>query len=48
MQRIEGEPGGSPAFLFEALDDSELRHPANQLLFNPWQRSGLAPLLIDE
>lgn len=48
MQRIEGEPGGSPAFLFKAMDQSALRTPANQLLFNPWLRSGLPPLRIDE
>jgi hypothetical protein len=48
MQRIEGEPGGGPAFLFKAVDQSELRTPANQLIFNPWQRPGLPPLRIDE
>jgi hypothetical protein len=48
MQRIEGEPGGSPAFLFKAMNQSEFRTSANQLLFNPWQRPGLPSLRIDE
>ena len=43
MQRIEEEPGGSPAFLFKSMDQSELRTRTNQPLFNPWQRRDLPP-----
>jgi hypothetical protein len=46
--RLEGETGGNAAFLFKALDASDLTTPAAHLLFKPWQRAGLPPLRIDE
>jgi len=48
IRRVETEFESSSTFLFRAMDPSELRGPATQLLFDPWERAGLPPLRIDE
>jgi hypothetical protein len=47
---IAGKPGagGSPAFLFKAVEGKALENPVWELLSEPWIRSGLPPLSIAE
>ena len=46
--RLKGQAGGNVAYLFKTVDASDLAAPAIRLLFDPWERAGLAPLRIDE
>ena len=48
VRRLEGHADNSAAFLFKSLSASGLTTPAPQLLLEPWQRAGFAPLRIDE
>jgi hypothetical protein len=48
MGRLGGQTGDSPAFLFKSVDAFSLKTPSPQLLLEPWQRAGFAPLRIDE
>lgn len=40
--------GGSPAFLFKAVEGKTLSNPVPNLLTEPWARAGLPPLSIAE
>jgi hypothetical protein len=46
LQKLEAQGGGA-AFLFKAVDASDLRMPSRQFIFEPWQRAGLPPLGIN-
>ncbi len=48
MGRLVSHAGDCAAFLFKSVDASNLTTPAPQLLLEPWQRPGLAPLHIAE
>jgi len=48
MQRLEGQAGSSPAFLFKAMGEHALRTPWPELLSEPWQRVGAVSLRIDQ
>jgi hypothetical protein len=48
LKRLEGESGGTTAFLFKTARVSSLTTPAMGLLFEPWERAGSPPLRIDE
>lgn len=48
MARFQEQAGGATAFLFKAIDASELAVPAPRFLLQPWERAGLPPLRIDQ
>jgi hypothetical protein len=48
MRRMEGDGGGSAAFLFKTAAPAHLRLPMPQLLSEPWARAGHPALRIDE
>lgn len=46
LTRLAGQAGNHAAFLFKAIRDDAQRTPMPQLLTEPWQRAGFAPLRI--
>jgi hypothetical protein len=46
LEKIETQPGDHATLLFKAIDPSTLATPVPQLLFEPWQRAGFAPLQL--
>ena len=48
IRQMGGQATGMAPFLFKAVSPADLVRPAPRLLFEPWERSGLLPLRIDE
>lgn len=47
LRRFGDQAGGGSAFLFKAIEPSELCFPTTKLIFDSWLRIGAAPLRID-